>query len=77
MKIPQIEGKSVAKLFANAVRSVNRIEGQPFRSLPGSLFMLRITIHTYDVSMKEQVLTSPKKQTNKQTNRKNVFFFYI
>ena len=30
MEIPRIEGKSIAKLFANVVRSVNRIESQPF-----------------------------------------------
>ena len=48
MEIPRIEGKSIAKLLANVVRSVNRFN----RFSAGSLFMLRITIHTYDVSMK-------------------------
>lgn len=52
MEIPRIEGKSIAKLFANVVRSVNRIARESTVSLPGSLFMLRITIHTYDVSTK-------------------------
>ena len=50
MEISRIEGKSIAKLFANVVRSVNRIARESTVSLPGSLFIAK----NYDTHLRRK-----------------------
>ena len=48
VEIPRIEGKSIAKLLPNVVRSVNRTESQPF--------LCRLSVHAknYDTDLRRK-----------------------